>query len=385
MRTIIFERTLKEQLNTWLFQGKVIILYGPRQIGKTTLMSRMIDEHQNSVYLNCERPVIHELLTSRNLQRIKDYMGNAGLVVLDEAQKISKIGEILKLLIDTWPEIQYIATGSSSFDLTNVLSEPLTGRNIKFIMYPLSLVELSKTYDAVQLDEMLEQLLLYGTYPDIIWRPAEQKRALLDELASDYLFRDVLRFENIKKPDVLINLLKALSLQIGNEVSMRELSSLLKISVDTVQRYLQLLEKSFVIFSLSSFSRNLRNEIARSKKFYFYDLGIRNNLLQNYNPLSNRNDAGQLWENFCMIERVKFNQAFSRRVNLYFWRTYQQKEIDLIEEQGGQLNAFEIKWNPKARAKLPPDFKRAYPESSFKVIDRENYRRFLIETMGRKC
>ena len=245
-------------------------------------------------------------------------------------------------------------------------------------MYPLSLIELSKVYDAVQMDEMLEQFLLYGTYPDITWRPTEQKLALLDELSSDYLFRDVLRFENIKKPDVLINLLKALALQIGNEVSMRELSNLLKISVDTVQRYIQLLEKSFVIFPLSSFGRNLRNEIARGKKFYFYDLGLRNNLIQNFNPLSNRNDAGQLWENFCLIERIKYNQARNRRVNLYFWRTYQQKEIDLIEEHGGQLYAFEFKWNPKTKVKIPTDFMKAYPDSGFQIVNSENFRKFLI-------
>jgi predicted AAA+ superfamily ATPase len=261
-------------------------------------------------------------------------------VVFDEAQKVPDIGAILKLLIDTYPEIQYIATGSSSFNLFYELSEPITGRNIKFIMYPISVRELLASYDKLLLHEKIEELLVYGAYPDIVSRPVVQKAVLLDELAGDYLFRDVLQFDNIRRPDILVHLLKAIALQLGNEVSFRELSNLLKVSVETVKRYLLLLEQSFVLFSLISFSRNMRNELARSKKYYFYDTGIRNSLIQNYAFPENRTDIGGIWENFCIAERLKHNQAMNRSVNMYFWRTYQQKEIDLIEDTGGKLFAF---------------------------------------------
>jgi len=377
MDKLKYQRTLQAKITQWLFQGKVIILYGPRQVGKTTLAHEIISGQSGALYLNCERQQVWELLNSGNHDRIRQYLGDAKIVVFDEAQKISQIGSLLKLLIDTYPEIQYLATGSSSFDLSNALSEPLTGRNVKFIMYPVSLIELSSHFNRFQKDEMLETLLLFGSYPDIIDRPEYQKLKLLDELTSDYLFRDVLRFENIRRSDVLVNLLKAIALQIGNEVSMRELSSLLKVAVETVQRYLLLLEQSFVLFSLPSFSRNLRNEISKGRKYYFYDLGIRNNLLQNFTPLSSRNDIGQLWENFCIIERIKQNQAKDRRVNMYFWRTYQQQEIDLIEEHEGILDTFEFKWKSRPGQKLPTGFRNAYPQSTFQIIDRENYHNFL--------
>lgn len=377
MKKLKYQRTLQAKITEWLFQGKVIILYGPRQVGKTTLANEIISGQSGALYLNCERQQVWELLNSGNQDRIRQYLGDAKIVVFDEAQKIPQIGSLLKLLIDTYPEIQYLATGSSSFDLSNTLSEPLTGRNVKFIMYPVSLIELSPHFNRFQKDEMLENLLLFGSYPDIIDRPESQKRKLLDELTSDYLFRDVLRFENIRRSDILVNLLKAIALQTGNEVSMRELSNLLKVAVETVQRYLLLLEQSFVLFSLPSFSRNLRNEISKGRKYYFYDLGIRNNLLQNFTPLSSRNDTGQLWENFCIIERIKKNQAKDRRVNMYFWRTYQQQEIDLIEEHEGILDTFEFKWKSRPGQKIPSGFRNAYPQSTYQIIDRENYHNFL--------
>jgi predicted AAA+ superfamily ATPase len=316
------------------------------------------------------------MMRSSNPERIRSEIGEAKLVVFDEAQKVPEIGQILKLLIDIYPEVQYIATGSSSFELSDKLSEPLTGRNIKFIMYPLSVYELAEKYDRIQLKEKIEELLVFGSYPDIVSRPLTQKPALLDELAGDYLFRDVLRFDNIRRPDILVNLLKAIALQLGNKVSFRELSNLLKVSVETIQRYLRLLEQSFVLFSLNSFSRNMRNELARSKKYYFYDTGIRNSLIQNYLFPENRTDTGALWENYCITEKLKYNQAYDRMANIYFWRTYQQKEIDLIEDTGGKLSAYEFKWR-KSHVPAPKDFLKNYPEATYEVITPDNLFEFL--------
>jgi predicted AAA+ superfamily ATPase len=377
MEKYIYSRILMEKIQPWLFQGKVIIIYGPRQVGKTTLAKNILDQHSGSLYLNCERPNALELLRSGNLERIHSYIGDAQLVVFDEAQKVPKIGELLKLLIDTYPEIQYIATGSSSFNLISELSEPLTGRNVKFIMYPLSLKELSARYEPFQLDEKITELMRFGSYPDIVDRSENEKILLLEALTSDYLFRDVLSYENIRKSDMLVNLLKAVALQVGQEVSFRELSGLLKISVETVQKYLQLFEKSFVLFSLPSFSRNLRKEIGRSRKYYFYDLGIRNSLINNFNAPEIRSDTGQLWENFCVMDRIKLNQALGRTVNYYFWRTYDQKEIDFIEESEGGLTAIEFKWKSQ-KIKPPADFLNAYPGSDFQILNKENYRDFLM-------
>jgi len=367
-----------EKIVPWLFQEKVIIIYGPRQVGKTTLVKEIIERYPDSLYLNCERQQVWDLLSTRNAGRIKEYLGEVKMVVFDEAQKVPQIGQVLKLLFDTYPEIQYITTGSSSFELSNELAEPLTGRNVKFTMYPVSLTEISKTFERFRMDEMVESLIRYGSYPDIAGRPESQKMTLLDELTSDYLFRGVLKFENIRRPEILINLLRAIALQVGNEVLLRELSNLLKVAVDTVQRYIHLLEQSFVLFSLPSFSRNLRNEISRGKKIYFFDTGIRNSLLQNFSLPGNRTDMGLLWENFCMMERIKFNQATGRKVNMYFWRTYQQKEIDLLEESEGRLDAFEFKWSGNTKTKLPSDFMKVYPESTFHLVTRENYQEFLI-------
>jgi len=377
MSEIYYSRYIKDQVKSWLFAGKVLIVYGARQVGKTTLVKEIIKDYPDSVYLNCEANQVYELLESKNVERIKTYLGDAKLVVFDEAQKIRDIGLVLKIIHDTWPEIQIIATGSSSFELLSEISEPLTGRNIKFLLYPLSYAEISKEKHVSILDDRLELFMRFGMYPDIVDRPEIQKIKLLEELASDYLFRDVLKFDTLKRPDVLNRLIKALALQTGNEVSFNELSRLLKVSVETIQRYIEILERSFIIFRLGSFSRNLRKELARSQKFYFYDLGLRNSLLQNYNVLQNRNDAGALWENFCIVERIKANQLNNRSVNQYFWRTYDQKEIDLIEETGGQLTAFEFKLSPPAKIKQPGEFLKTYPGSEFSVIHRENYYSFL--------
>jgi predicted AAA+ superfamily ATPase len=363
-----YSRYISSHILPWLNKGKVILIYGARQVGKTTLSKKIIEQNKSGIYLNCEQLVVKEVLESGNLESIWNVFQGNKLVVLDEAQKIRSIGETLKLIHDTYPDIQLIATGSSSFDLSAHVKEPLTGRNIKFIVFPLSISEIAQNYNVIQLKEKAEQLLRFGSYPDIIDRPEQEKKILLEELASDYLFRDVLSFENLKYPDLLIKLLKAIALQLGSEVSERELSNLLNVNIATIQRYLSLLEKSFVIFKLTAFSRNLRNEIATSQKYYFFDLGIRNSLLHNFAPLDVRTDTGALWENFCILERMKLNQERSQKVNYYFWRTYDQKEIDLIEEYDGKLSAFEFKWNDKKKVKAPKVFMDAYPMARFSVI-----------------
>ena len=377
MEKFIYKRTLYHSIERWLFKGKIIILYGPRQVGKTTLVRKLMEHYPQSYYLNCERQAVKDLLASMNPERILRFVGNVRIVVFDEAQKIKNIGEILKLLIDTYPEVQYIATGSSSFQLANKVSEPLTGRNLKFLLFPLSLKELSQHYSLLNLNEKLPDLLRFGTYPDIVDRPEDEQIQLLDELSSDYLFRDILQFENIKHSETLVRLLKAIALQIGNEVSFRELDNIVGLSVETVQRYLQLLEMSFVLFSLPSFSRNLRNEIARSRKFYFYDLGVRNSLIQNYSLIENRTDKGALWENFCIVSRMQALRAKGVKANMYFWRTYRQKEIDLIEEYGGHLKAFEFKFSNR-KVKPPAQFMEAYPDTAFQVVHKENFIDFLM-------
>jgi uncharacterized protein len=371
-----YSRSINAQIKGWLFQNKVIILYGARQVGKTTLCKALLTEYPGSQYFLCEQPVVMETLQSKNIERIMSLFQNSRLIILDEAQKVKDIGQILKLIVDLYPDVQVIATGSSSFDLANQISEPLTGRNIKFNLFPLSLHELSQHYSHVTLHEKLGSFLQFGMYPGIVDEPLSKKITLLDSLSTDYLFKDVLAIDNLRNSDLLKRILLALALQLGNEVSYRELSNLLKTSVETIQRYIHLLELSFVIFRLPSFSRNLRNELAKSNKYYFYDLGIRNSLIQNYNAPESRTDTGALWENFCIMERMKLLQAMNIKANFFFWRTYQQKEIDFIEERDGKLKAVEFKWSIQ-NVKVPKDFKEAYPEASFQIIDRDNYWQFL--------
>ncbi len=373
-----YERYLKAQIQSWLLKGKVIIVCGARQVGKTTLVRKIMEETGDSVYLNCELLTVREMIESFNPERLKAYTGEARLVVFDEIQKTRDAGLALKLFHDCLPDISIIATGSSSFGLLGELSEPLTGRNIKFLLYPLAFCELSNQEPMVSLENKLDLYLRFGMYPEIVLAESEtDKTTLLDQLASDYLFRDVLSLENLRRPEILVKLLKAIALRTGNEVSLRELSLLLKVNIETVKRYLEILERSFVLFSMGSFSRNLRKELGRARKYYFCDTGIRNIILQNTGILENRMDSGALWENFCLVERMKSNQKNQRRPNMYFWRTYDQKEIDLVEEWQGKLSAYEFKRNPHARVKVPREFLETYPGSSFEVIHRDNYYSFI--------
>lgn len=370
-------RSIQPAIEQALFQGKVIILYGARQVGKTTLIRAIQSNYSGEgLYLNCDEPDVRLALSERTSTELRLLVGNKKLVLIDEAQRVRNIGLTLKLMADNFPDIQVVATGSSSFDLSNDISEPLTGRKIEFFLYPLSIGELLSRTTPLELNRSLEHYLRYGLYPDVVL--GDQPAALISEIAKSYLYKDILEYQVVKNPDLLHRLLQALALQIGNEVSYNELGGLLGLDRDTIRRYVSLLERGFVIFHLPPFSRNLRKELGKNRKIYFYDLGVRNALLNNFNPLELRLDAGGLWENFFISERIKALHNQQRYPNTYFWRTYDGKEIDYLEEEAGQLTGFECKissekWRP------PPDFIQAYPGSQVHLISRKSYLQFLAD------
>lgn len=374
----IIKRNIAKEIENWFFEKKVLIVYGARQVGKTTLIQEILKNYSDTLFLRCERAVVKNILETKNPTQIKSFFANNKIIVLDEAQTVKEIGLVLKLLIDSYPDLQIIATGSSSFDLSSQVHEPLTGRNIKFDLYPLSISELANHFDKFTLIEKLPEFLVYGFYPEIITtQDLKKKKRKLDEITSDYLFQDILKFQNLKKPNLLEKLLKALAFQIGSEVSYHELAVLLETSSETIERYIDLLEKTFVIFRLSSFSRNLRNELNKKIKIYFYDLGIRNSLIQNYNTLDFRNDIEALWENFLIVEKKKLLAEKGENSNLYFWRTHKGQEIDLIEERDGVLHAFEFKWNLKKKPNIPEIFAKTYPNHTFEVVSRDSWLGFI--------
>jgi len=368
----MYPRDITGSINYWLDKQETLILYGARQVGKTTLIRKILQEKQNAIILNCELPMISEVLESKDLSQIRAIFGDNKIIALDEAQKISKIGSILKIIYDELPQYKVIATGSSSFELANRISEPLTGRNIKFRLYPLSLNEIKQMRGWLWIKENFNNLVVYGTYPGIIDLSVADKQVKLSELASDYLYKDVLIHENIKNPALIRKLLKALALQTGSQVSFNELSGLLGVSRATVEKYIDLLEKNFVIFNLPSFSSNLRNEIKKSRKYFFYDTGIRNALMGDFNPLVSRTDAGALWENFCVSERIIFNSTARLNTTTYFWRTYDGAEIDLVEEYNGNLYVFEFKMKQKRKQKIPESFVTKYAPKDTRIISPSN-------------
>jgi len=367
------QRTVQSKIDQQLLQNKVIILYGARRVGKTTLVKKIVDEHANARYLNCDLHEVQTALDTTNSEQLRAFLGKYELVVLDEAQQIKNIGIILKIIHDTFEDIQLIATGSSSFELGNQLSEPLTGRSRIFHLYPVSIFELSSYFDNIELLARLPTILRYGLYPEVFNMSNEDAEEELENIASNYLYKDVLQFESIRHPDILLNLLRALALQIGNEVSYNKLSNMLDINLKTVKRYIDLLKKAFVLFELSAFSTNKRNEINKGKKYYFYDIGIRNAVLNNFNQIELRQDVGALWENFCVMERVKYQRNRRKKINFFFWRNYNQLEVDFIEESNGEMKALEFKYSAKRKIKPPRDFIEKYPDTKFEVINSTNF------------
>jgi len=370
-------RLSKNILKHDLFKGKTIILYGARQVGKTTLVQTILKEFPNEGrYLNCEIISVEQSLKEAEPEKLKTFLGNYKLIVLDEAQNIPEIGKILKIITDTLKDVQIIATGSSSFELANKTAESMTGRVIHHILYPLSVLEIKANEDWLSIDAKLEKLLRFGSYPDIYTSSDEDASNKLHEIASSYLFKDLLKFEGIKKSSLLKNLVLSLALQLGNQVTYNELAVKLGVNSLTVQKYIDLLEQSFVVFKLNSFSRNLRKELTKAFKIYFYDNGIRNALINNFNPISMRNDVGALWENFCISERIKINAYSNKKVNSYFWRTYDQKEIDYVEETSGVITGYELKYSEKQNLKIPKGFIETYNAKVHKV-DKSNYWKFV--------
>ena len=373
----MINRLLKKRINQSLFKGKTVILYGARQVGKTTLVQDILKEYKNEGrYLNCEILSVEENLKDPEPEKLKTFLGNYKLIILDEAQNIPDTGKILKVISDTLKGIQIIATGSSSFYLADKTAEPMTGRTIQQILFPLSVLEIKNNDDWLVVNSKLEKILRFGLYPEIYTLPEEDALNRLHELASAYLFKDLLRFEGIKKSSLLKNLIVSLALQMGNEVTYNELAARLGVNSLTVQKYIDLLEQSFVVFKINSFSRNIRKELSKAFKVYFYDNGIRNAIINNFNPLSMRNDVGALWENFCISERIKSNSYLNKKVNIYFWRTYDQKEIDFVEEYSGKITGYEFKYSENQRLKIPKGFKETYNAEVFKV-DKGNFWKFI--------
>ncbi|MFN7278605.1 MAG: ATP-binding protein [bacterium] len=371
-------RFKESQLMEDMFQGKAIVLTGPRQVGKTTLLDMIKSRsHVKTLWLNCDEPDIRMQLENANSTQLKELAGEYSLIFIDEAQRVKNIGITLKLMVDNLKNVQIVATGSSALELANKISEPLTGRKWEYRLFPMSALEMVRHHGRLEESRLLEQRLIYGSYPDIINHPTKAKRSLL-ELSNNYLYKDLLALENIRKPVLLEKILTALALQLGNEVSFVELSRLVGADHKTVEHYIQMLEKSFVIFQLPAFSRNLRNEIKKGRKIYFYDNGIRNAIIKNFNPVGMRQDIGALWENHLIGERIKLNAYTQRFVNSYFWRTHAQQEIDYIEESSGQLLAVEFKWNEQGRKKWPDAFEKAYPNTTYTLINRTNYMDFIV-------
>lgn len=360
-------------------QGKVTLLIGARQVGKTTLLKELLGSQSTNevLWLNGDIPEVRATLEAANLQEIKLLIRDAKVIVIDEAQRVKAIGLTLKIIIDAMPDVSLFVTGSSAFELRNQLEEPLTGRKITYHLYPISTQELYETEGLIAVKERLTSRLIYGSYPAVL--TSTSPKDVLMELAESYLYKDVLQLEGLRRTSALENLLTALALQVGSEVNYNELSKTIGIDRKTVEKYIDILEKCYIIFHLNSFNRNLRTELTKGKKIYFYDTGIRNAIIKQFAPLELRNDVGDLWENFFIAERMKYNHYHKQYVNAYFWRTTEKQEIDYIEEKDGELSLFELKWNPKKQGtRLPSTFIDAYHPSQMNVVTSGNYINYLV-------
>jgi uncharacterized protein len=365
-------------LDLYLRPGKVLVIYGARQVGKTTMLLNFIkNSNIKSKVISGEDITIQEIFNSRDFRKISSIVKGYELLAIDEAQKIEYIGESLKILVDQVPDLIVIATGSSSFELMGQIGEPLTGRKRTLVLYPVSQIELKEMYDNYDLQAKLEEFLIFGGYPEVICADDKKEKIRnLNEISGSYLLKDILELERVRGSKLLLDLLRLLAFQVGSEVSLNELGTQLGRDSKTIARYLDLLEKGFVIYNLRGFSRNLRKEITKKSKYYFYDLGIRNSIISNFNPLEVRDDIGKLWENFLFIERLKKQSYQEIYSNNYFWRTWDQQEVDLIEEREGKLFGYEFKWDAR-KVKAPKQFLSAYKEAEYMVINRENYLDFI--------
>lgn len=370
----MIKRLLQDTIEDKMFGGKAIIVIGARQVGKSTLFKMILEKRtEQTLSLNCDEPEVKEMLTYMNTQELKLLIGSNKIVMIDEAQRVENIGMTLKLITDNFPDVQLLVTGSSSFELQDKLNESLTGRKFEYHLFPLSTGELLQAKGLLAVKQTLENRLVYGSYPDII-NHTDDAKELLHNLSNSYLYKDLLALESIRRPALLGKLLTALALQVTSEVSYNELAQTVGTDSKTIEKYVDLLEKCFIIFKLNGFSRNLRTELKKAKKFYFYDNGIRNAILQNFAPLALRQDAGALWENFFISERIKANQYAGRYVSSYFWRTNQQQEIDYIEESDGSFSVFELKWNPKkANTKIPAPFTNTYNVKEQAIVTPDNW------------
>jgi uncharacterized protein len=368
-----------QNLASYLEPQKVLVIYGSRQVGKTTLLNEFLAGGNYKYKLDSGDNIrVRQVLGSDDFNKIIDYASGYELLAIDEAQRIPNIGLGLKIIVDQNPNIKVIATGSSSFELAGQVGEPLTGRKRTLTLFPVSLFELSKIHNLYELDEKLPELLIFGAYPAVVTAETKDRKiAILDEIVNSYLLKDILELERVKGAKVLLDLLRLIAYHVGNEVSLTELATQLGIDYKTVGRYLDLLEKAFVLYNLRGFSRNLRKEITKKSKYYFYDNGIRNSIISNYNDLDIRNDQGELWENFVVAERLKLQQYTGIRANNYFWRTWDGKEVDWVEEREGKLFGYEFKYSMKPQ-KLPRAFLETYPESTLQIINPQNYRGFLL-------
>jgi len=373
-----------EPLETHIQTGKALLIYGPRRVGKTTLLQSFLKNTSLKYKLDSgDNFRTQQILSSQDFDQILSYVEGYELLAIDEAQNIPNIGMGIKIIVDQRPDIRVILTGSSSFELAGQVGEPLTGRKQTLTLYPLAQSELLSSFNRFELRENLESFLIYGSYPEVVQASTQkQKVEVITEISNSYLVKDILAFDRVKNSKTLLDLLKLLAFQVGSEVSLSEIGTKIGVDYKTVQRYLDLLEKAFVIVRLGGFSRNLRNEITNKSKYYFMDNGIRNSLIAQFNGLSQRNDIGQLWENFVFIERLKHRAYQSIYANIYFWRTYNQQEIDLVEDHDGKLHGYEMKWSTQKTFNAPQQWQEAYKNSNYEIISPETYQKFILPNKG---